>query len=167
MSHQQQMSQAPCGWHMQLADKIADYMQSQFWEEALTGQCTLPDISIPLPLTQETASSLQYDEIMEATAVLDGNGNIKLWYLPAGDSHSSQRQIWYSLSRMAVPLKDSLKHSGNHGWWTDMVLFCQMVDLKGSIDLSPGWYQQGHGVRDASLLSLYFGDVQTAAQLPP
>ncbi|KAI6110292.1 hypothetical protein EDD16DRAFT_1522309 [Pisolithus croceorrhizus] len=48
--NEQQTSQAPCGWCMQLTDKIADYMQSQFWEEALTGQHALPDISIPLPL---------------------------------------------------------------------------------------------------------------------
>ncbi|KAI6130685.1 hypothetical protein EDD16DRAFT_1515368 [Pisolithus croceorrhizus] len=118
-TNEQQMSQAPCGWCMQLTDKIADYMQSQFREDALTGQHALPDISIPLPL---------YWMDMEISSF----GTFQVPYT-------------IDISGMAVPLKDSLKCSGNCGWWTDMVLFCQMADLKGSIDLSPGWYQQGHG----------------------
>ncbi|KAI6137281.1 hypothetical protein F5141DRAFT_1060139 [Pisolithus sp. B1] len=76
-------------------------------------------------------ASLQYEEFMEVTVVLDGNGNIQLWYLPGAldDRH-----------------QDSINHTGKCGWKTNMVLFWEMVDLKGSIDLSPGWYQQGHGV---------------------
>ncbi|KAI6107107.1 hypothetical protein EDD16DRAFT_1712613 [Pisolithus croceorrhizus] len=46
---------------------------------------------------------------------------------------------------MAVPLKDSIKPSGMGRWQDDKALFQEMVDLKGSIDLSPGWYQQGQG----------------------
>ncbi|KAI6097558.1 hypothetical protein F5141DRAFT_1067212 [Pisolithus sp. B1] len=127
------LSQAPCGWCMQLTDKIADYMQSQFWEEALTGQCTLPDISIPLPLTQETASPLQYDEIMEATVVLDGNGNIKLWrftFIPETNMVFTQQNGGSTEGQPQAFKK--LWMADRHG-------------LKGSIDLSPGWYQQGHG----------------------
>ncbi|KAI6101617.1 hypothetical protein EDD16DRAFT_1525813 [Pisolithus croceorrhizus] len=82
MSQLEQMSSVPTGWQMQLTDKITDYMKSHFQEEVLTGQHALPDISIPLLLTEETAESLQYPEIMELTVIVDGSGNVKLWYLP-------------------------------------------------------------------------------------
>ncbi|KAI6117125.1 hypothetical protein EDD16DRAFT_1520170 [Pisolithus croceorrhizus] len=135
----------PTGWQMQLTDKITDYMKSCFWEEVLTGQHALPDISTPLLLTKETAESLQYPEITVLTVIVDGSGNVKLWYLPGTLDSGHQRQIWNSLSRMVVPLKDSIKPSGTGRWQKDKALFQEMVDLKGSIDLSPGWYQQGQG----------------------
>ncbi|KAI6108435.1 hypothetical protein EDD16DRAFT_1523021 [Pisolithus croceorrhizus] len=135
----------PTGWRMQLTDKIVDYMKSCFWEEVLTGQRALPDISIPLLLTKETMESLQYPEITAPTVIVDGSGNVKLRYLPGALDSGHQRQIWNSLSRMAVPLKDSIKPSGTGRWWKDKALFQEIADLKGSIDLSPGWYQQGRG----------------------
>ncbi|KAI6025355.1 hypothetical protein PISMIDRAFT_16889 [Pisolithus microcarpus 441] len=89
------MSQVPHGWRMQLTEKLAKYMQSRFWEEVFTGQCTIPDISIPVPLvchvdrmiqvieqayrhplqgtqhgkTHDIAASLEYDEITDPTAL--------------------------------------------------------------------------------------------------
>ncbi|KAI6097425.1 hypothetical protein EDD16DRAFT_1527593 [Pisolithus croceorrhizus] len=149
----------PTGWRMQLTDKIADYMKSCFREEVLTGQHALPDISIPLLLTKETAESLQYPEIMVLTVIVDGSSNVKLWYLPGTLDGGHQRQIWNSLSRMVVPLKDSINPSGMGRWWKDKALFQEIVDLKGSIDLSPGWYQQGRGVRDSSFHNLCVGDM--------
>ncbi|KAI6143502.1 hypothetical protein EDD17DRAFT_1515581 [Pisolithus thermaeus] len=167
MSQLEQMSPVPTGWRMQLTDKIADYMKSHFQEEVLTGQHALPDISIPLLLTKETVESLQYPEIMALTVIVDGSGNVKLWYLPGALDGGHQRQIWNSLSRMAVPLKDSIKPSGTGGWQKDKALFQEIADLKGSIDLSPGWYQQGQGVRDSSFCNLCVGDMGTAPELPP
>ncbi|KAI6162758.1 hypothetical protein EDD17DRAFT_1507887, partial [Pisolithus thermaeus] len=95
--------------------------------------------------TKETAESLQYPEITAPTVIVDGSSNVNLWYLPGALDSGHQRQIWNSLSRMAVPLKDSIKPSGMGGWQKDKALFQEMADLKGSIDLSPGWYQQGRG----------------------
>ncbi|KAI6097955.1 hypothetical protein EDD16DRAFT_1718861 [Pisolithus croceorrhizus] len=158
MSQLEQMSSVPTGWRMQLTDKIADYMKSRFREEVLTGQRALPDISIPLLLvcqadrmiriiaqayqnpvvahatkrrqTKETAESLQYPEITAPTVIVDGSGNVNLWYLPGALDGGHQRQIWNSLSRMAVPLKDSIKPSGTGGWRKDKALFQEMADLK-------------------------------------
>ncbi|KAI6032481.1 hypothetical protein EDC04DRAFT_2605132 [Pisolithus marmoratus] len=145
------------------------------YKEVFFGPWVLPDISIPVPLllqanhmlrtivqayqnlfvvremqcskTQDTAASLQYEEIMAASVVLDENGNIKLWYLPGAIDYTHQKNIWNSLHGMSVALEDSLKPSCQHGWCNDQILFHEMVDLRGSIDCLPGWYQQGHGVR--------------------
>ncbi|KAI6024536.1 hypothetical protein EDC04DRAFT_2606337 [Pisolithus marmoratus] len=101
--------------------------------------------------TQDTTASLPYEEITAASVVLDENGNIKLWYLPGAidythqDCETSMKNIWNSLHGMSVALEDGLKPSCQHGWHNDQILFCEMADLRGSIDCSPGWYQQGHG----------------------
>ncbi|KAI6122410.1 hypothetical protein EDD17DRAFT_1505230 [Pisolithus thermaeus] len=42
--------------------------------------------------TQETAASLQYQEITEPTVIVDGNGNVKLWYLPGALDSGHQVQ---------------------------------------------------------------------------
>ncbi|KAI5991004.1 hypothetical protein EDD15DRAFT_2369410 [Pisolithus albus] len=152
------MPQVPHGWWMELTDKLAEYMQSRFWEEVFTGQRTIPDISIPVPLvchvdrmihvigqayrhqvtvqgirrgkTRDIAASLGYDELMGPTALLDGDGNIMLWYLPGALDPMHQ---------------ESFRKTCNHGWRNDRLLFRENADLVGSIDLLPGWYQQGHG----------------------
>ncbi|KAI6022312.1 hypothetical protein BKA83DRAFT_4493585 [Pisolithus microcarpus] len=82
---------------------------------------------------------------MDPTAVLDGNGNIKLWYLPGAIDHIYQKDVWDLLNVLRVPLEESLKKSCTHGWRNDQLLFCETADITGSIDLLPGWYQQGHG----------------------
>ncbi|KAI6015914.1 hypothetical protein BKA83DRAFT_4129341 [Pisolithus microcarpus] len=144
------MSQVPHGWRMQLTDRVAEYMRSRFWEEVFTGQRTLPDISIPVPLqvtvhatqrgkTRDIVASLEYDEITDPTAVLDGNGNIKLWYLPGAIDHIYQKDVWDSLNVLRAPLEESLKKSRTHGWRNDQLLFRETADITGSIDLSPGW----------------------------
>ncbi|KAI5996785.1 hypothetical protein EDC04DRAFT_2612682 [Pisolithus marmoratus] len=170
------MSQVPYGWQMQLMDKVSEYMQGRFWEEVFAGQRALPDISVPVPLesyslqysvqkkkTCDIAASLGYDEIMAPTMVLDGNGNIKLWYLPGAINHihqvinsqylnivqystTSKKNVWDSLNILRSPLEESVEKLCKHGWRMDWVLFCKMVDLMESIDLSPAWYQQGHRV---------------------
>ncbi|KIK14193.1 hypothetical protein PISMIDRAFT_17451 [Pisolithus microcarpus 441] len=82
---------------------------------------------------------------MDPTVVLDGNGNIKLWYLPGAIDHIYQKDVWDSLNVLRAPLEESLKKSRTHGWRNDQLLFRETADIIGSIDLSPGWYQQGHG----------------------
>ncbi|KAI6016676.1 hypothetical protein BKA83DRAFT_4497810 [Pisolithus microcarpus] len=95
--------------------------------------------------THDIVASLEYDEITDPTAVLDGNGNIKLWYLPGAIDHIYQKDVWDSLNVLRAPLEESLKKSRTHGWRNDQLLFRETADITGSIDLSPGWYQQGHG----------------------
>ncbi|KAI6040998.1 hypothetical protein EDC04DRAFT_2602040 [Pisolithus marmoratus] len=97
---------------------------------------------------------------MAPTMVLDGNGNIKLWYLPGAINHihqvinsqylnivqystTSKKNVWDSLNILRSPLEESVEKPCKHGWRTDWVLFHKTVDLMGSIDLSPAWYQQG------------------------
>ncbi|KIK20554.1 hypothetical protein PISMIDRAFT_71675, partial [Pisolithus microcarpus 441] len=82
------------------------------------------------------------------TALLDGDGNIKLWYLPGAIDPMHQKNVWDSLNLLRVPLEESIKKLCNHGWRNDQLLFRETTDLVGSIDLSPGWYQQGHGPPD-------------------
>ncbi|KAI6167870.1 hypothetical protein EDD17DRAFT_1504047 [Pisolithus thermaeus] len=158
----------PTGWRMQLTDKIADYMKSLLSGGGPSAHCEkVVAHATKRRQTKETVESLQYPEIMAPTVIVDGSGNVNLWYLPGALDGGHQRQIWNSLSRMAVPLKDSIKPSGTGGWRKDKALFQEMADLKGSIDLSPGWYQQGRGVRDSSFRNLCVGDMGTAPELPP
>ncbi|KAI5982373.1 hypothetical protein EDD15DRAFT_2377877 [Pisolithus albus] len=171
------MPQVPHGWRMELTDKLAEYMQSRFWEEVFTGQRTIPDISIPVPLvchadrmihvigqayrhqvtvqgirrgkTRDIAASLGYDELTGPTALLDGDGNIMLWYLP-GALDPMHQVINSGYVNVAAYLNasqenESFRKTCNHGWRNDRLLFRENADLVGSIDLSPGWYQQGHG----------------------
>ncbi|KAI6027091.1 hypothetical protein EDC04DRAFT_2573197 [Pisolithus marmoratus] len=81
---------------------------------------------------------------MAPTMVLDENRNIKLWYLPGAIPHIHQKNVWDSLNILRSPLEKSVMSPLKHGWRMDQVLFCKMADLKGSIDLLPAWYQQGH-----------------------
>ncbi|KIK10805.1 hypothetical protein PISMIDRAFT_123904 [Pisolithus microcarpus 441] len=69
----------------------------------------------------------------------------KLWYLPGAIDPILQKNGWDSLNLLRAPLEESVKKSRNHGWRNDRALFQETADLVGSIDLSPGWYQQGHG----------------------
>ncbi|KIK22174.1 hypothetical protein PISMIDRAFT_102904 [Pisolithus microcarpus 441] len=96
----------------------------------------------------DIVASLEYDEITDPTVLLDGDGNIKLWYLPGAIDPMHQKNVWDSLNLLRAPLEESIKKLCNHGWRNDWLLFHETTDLVGSIDLSPGWYQQGHGPPD-------------------
>ncbi|KAI6005416.1 hypothetical protein EDC04DRAFT_2611552 [Pisolithus marmoratus] len=117
--------------------------------------------------TWDTMASLQYEEIMAASVVLDENGNIKLWYLPGTIDYTHQKNIWNSLHGMSAALEDSLKPSCQHGWHNDQILFHEMVDLRGSIDCLPGWYQQGHGVRYIFCIWLHVSNTSQPKSVKP
>ncbi|KAI5982968.1 hypothetical protein EDD15DRAFT_2202449 [Pisolithus albus] len=156
MHPEEYMSNIPRDWQMNLTSQVAEYMQNRFCEEIFEGPHALPNTSIPIPLlcraehviaviTLDTGASLHYQEINIPTVVLNANGNVRLWYLPGAISHVYQKDIWNSLHSLRHPLTESLNHYRPRGWHNDRELFHQAADLKGSLDLSPAWYQQGHG----------------------
>ncbi|KIO02639.1 hypothetical protein M404DRAFT_147770, partial [Pisolithus tinctorius Marx 270] len=80
------------------------------------------------------------------TVVIDKEGSILLWYLPNAISQAYQQsEVWNSLGLLSIPLQHSLKLNGMGGWWNDGKNFCNDANLKGMIDLSPAWFQQGCG----------------------
>ncbi|KAI5995023.1 hypothetical protein EDD15DRAFT_2195663 [Pisolithus albus] len=173
MHPEEYTSTIPRDWWMNLTSQVAEYMQNRFREEIFEGPCALPNTSIPVPLlcradrviavivqayqhpvivntvrhgkTLDTVASLHYQEINIPTVVLNANGNVRLWYLPGAISHAYQKDIWNSLHSLRRPLTESLNRYRLRGWRNDRKLFHQAADLKGSLDLSPAWYQQGHG----------------------
>ncbi|KAI5999889.1 hypothetical protein F5J12DRAFT_724288 [Pisolithus orientalis] len=56
-----------------------------------------------------------------------------------------QADIWNHLHLLREPLQESIKASPQ-AWWIDKSYFCGNAELKGSINLSPMWFQQGHEV---------------------
>ncbi|KAI6157873.1 hypothetical protein BKA82DRAFT_163810, partial [Pisolithus tinctorius] len=85
-------------------------------------------------------------EITRPTVVIDKEGSILLWYLPNTISQAYQQsEVWNSLGLLSIPLQQSLKSHGMGGWRNDGKNFRNNANLKGAIDLSPAWFQQGCG----------------------
>ncbi|KIO09144.1 hypothetical protein M404DRAFT_54816, partial [Pisolithus tinctorius Marx 270] len=76
--------------------------------------------------------------------VIDKEGNILLWYLP--NAFSEAYQIWNLLGNLSIPLARSVKSNRAGSWQHDSNHFRPAADLKGAINLSPAWFQQGRGV---------------------
>ncbi|KIO05157.1 hypothetical protein M404DRAFT_141727 [Pisolithus tinctorius Marx 270] len=140
---------------MDLTDCVSTYMVSWLHEEVIGGPRALPHVSIPLQIACEADHILpviveayrecsHYAEIDRPAAVIDKEGNILLWYLP--NAFGEAYQIWNSLGNLSIPLARSVKSNGAGGWRHDSNHFRPATDLKGAIDLSPAWFQQGHGV---------------------
>ncbi|KAI6003183.1 hypothetical protein F5J12DRAFT_783627 [Pisolithus orientalis] len=53
--------------------------------------------------------------------------------------------VWNHLHLLREPLWESIKASPQ-AWWMDKSYFHDNAELKGTINLSPTWFQQGHGV---------------------
>ncbi|KIN94820.1 hypothetical protein M404DRAFT_167285, partial [Pisolithus tinctorius Marx 270] len=79
------------------------------------------------------------------TVLIDKEGGILLWYLPNAISQAYQSEVWNSLGMLSIPLQHSLKSNGTGGWRHDVKNFRDAANLKGTIDLSPAWFQQGRG----------------------
>ncbi|KAI5999886.1 hypothetical protein F5J12DRAFT_784642 [Pisolithus orientalis] len=52
--------------------------------------------------------------------------------------------VWNCLHLLREPLQESIKASPQ-AWQMDKSYFCNNAELKGAINLSPTWFQQGHG----------------------
>ncbi|KIN94162.1 hypothetical protein M404DRAFT_35306 [Pisolithus tinctorius Marx 270] len=158
-------------WQMALTDSVCEYMVARLCEEIVDGPCALPPITIPLQIACEadhilaiiiqayrecvTADIKQdvkidtahsnYTEITYPTVLIDKEGGILLWYLPNAISQAYQSEVWNSLGMLSIPLQCSLKSNGTGRWQHDVKNFHDAANLKGTIDLSPTWFQQGHG----------------------
>ncbi|KAI6039404.1 hypothetical protein EDC04DRAFT_2568459, partial [Pisolithus marmoratus] len=77
---------------------------------------------------------------------IDSNGGILLWYLPSAISNANQSTIWQSITQLRVPLQQGIKWSGSCSWQRNTNYFHESANLKGTTNLSPVWFQQGHGV---------------------
>ncbi|KIN97097.1 hypothetical protein M404DRAFT_32680 [Pisolithus tinctorius Marx 270] len=147
-------------------------MVSRLCEEVIGGPRALPHVSIPLQIACEAdhilpviveayrecivveemwdvnviADRSSYVEIDRPAAVIDKEGNILLWYLPNAFGEAYQAEIWNSLGNLSILLARSVKSNRAGGWRHDSNHFCPAADLKGAIDLSLAWFQQGHGV---------------------
>ncbi|KAI6009979.1 hypothetical protein BKA83DRAFT_4133076 [Pisolithus microcarpus] len=110
--------------HGGLTEMVARYMRNRFLEEV----CKSGHVS------------LGFTEVTHPTVFIDSDGGILLWYLPSAISNTNQ-----SITQLKAPLEQSFKRSNSRSWRNDINYFCDCADLKGTIDLSPAWFQQGHG----------------------
>ncbi|KIO01868.1 hypothetical protein M404DRAFT_98012, partial [Pisolithus tinctorius Marx 270] len=55
-----------------------------------------------------------------------------------------QANIWNHLHLLSEPLWESIKASPQ-AWWMNKSYFHNNAELKGAINLSPAWFQQGYG----------------------
>ncbi|KAF8122726.1 hypothetical protein EV363DRAFT_1404742 [Boletus edulis] len=70
-----------------------------------------------------------------------------LWYLPGAVSMPNQKLLWEKMSLLQKPLLNSIQ--GQH-WQTSADLFKTDAAIKGAINLSPSWFQQGRHPEDQS-----------------
>lgn len=156
-----------------LMETAAEYMRKRFLEETREGPRALPDVSLPFAMVCEADhiisvvvaayrnivtvgnpprrcgggidASLEFNEITSPAVLVDSEGQILVWYLLGAFSNSNQIAVWESIARLRGPLEQSLKRYKCRGWRNDINYFRQDADLKGAIDLSPAWFQQGRG----------------------
>ncbi|KAI6142385.1 hypothetical protein BKA82DRAFT_153695 [Pisolithus tinctorius] len=78
------------------------------------------------------------------TVLIDKEGGILLWYLPNAISQAYQSEVWNSLGMLSILLQCSLKSNGTSRWQHNVKNFHNAAILKGTINLSPAWFQQGN-----------------------
>ncbi|KIK72488.1 hypothetical protein PAXRUDRAFT_180569, partial [Paxillus rubicundulus Ve08.2h10] len=160
----------PSHWQLHMLDIITEYMVNQFLETI--GQPTqptpaLPNTSIPLSvifkadrivqsmakayknqsITNEAREKalkerflVEKDEelVCEPTLLLDRTGVIMAWHLPG--VRVSKRDCAGNLEFLFPDISRSITDS--RSWRTQEDLFTES-QIRGAIELSPAWYQQG------------------------
>ncbi|KAF9235307.1 hypothetical protein BU15DRAFT_78140 [Melanogaster broomeanus] len=86
--------------------------------------------------------------ISEPTVVVDEQGCVLTWYLPGVLLRRLQDEMWDVLEHIKPLLKNSTASSAEHKWRTMTSLFWKDASIKGSIELSPAWFQQGRDGRN-------------------
>ncbi|KIK73827.1 hypothetical protein PAXRUDRAFT_177392 [Paxillus rubicundulus Ve08.2h10] len=149
----------PSYWQLRMSDIIAEYMVNQFLETI-----ALPDTSIPRSavfkadqIVQSMAKAYQNqsmekalkeifvvekDEelVCEPTLLLDRTVVIMAWHLPGVLSKEFQRDCARNLEFLFPDISRSI--TGSRSWRTQEDLFTES-QIRGAIELSPAWYQQG------------------------
>ncbi|KAI6019930.1 hypothetical protein F5J12DRAFT_780975 [Pisolithus orientalis] len=87
----------------------------------------------------------RYMEVTEPSILVTNSNTICIWYLLDALSPKRRANIWNHLHLLREPLQESIKASPQ-AWWMDKSYLCNNAELKGAINLSPAWFQQGHGV---------------------
>ncbi|KAI5987143.1 hypothetical protein F5J12DRAFT_930232 [Pisolithus orientalis] len=166
------MSKTPHAWRMELTDCIASYMKARFQEEVFSGPHALPDILILFPVLCEVdhissvisqayhypinvrknwggttcngEAAERYMEVTELSILVTNSNTIHIWYLLDTLSPKRRANVWNCLHLLREPLWESIKASPQ-AWQMDKSYFHDNAELKGAINLSPAWFQQGHG----------------------
>ncbi|KAI5997841.1 hypothetical protein F5J12DRAFT_785057 [Pisolithus orientalis] len=92
----------------------------------------------------------RYTEVTELSILVTDSNTIHIWYLPDALSPKRRADIWNCLHLLREPLWESIKASPQ-AWWMDKSYFHDNAELKGAINLSPAWFQQGHGPQNGFL----------------
>ncbi|KAI6003268.1 hypothetical protein F5J12DRAFT_783694 [Pisolithus orientalis] len=137
------MSKTPHRWQMELTDCIASYMKARFQEEAYHHPINIGKNWGGKTCNAEAAE--RYTEVTEPSILVTDSNTICIWYLPDALSPKRRANIWNCLHLLREPLWESIKASPQ-AWQMDKSYFCDNAELKGTINLSPAWFQQGHGV---------------------
>ncbi|KAI5981387.1 hypothetical protein F5J12DRAFT_788651 [Pisolithus orientalis] len=147
------MSKTPHGWQMELTDCIASYMKARFQEEVFSRPHTLPDILILFLVLCEAdhiSSSMSGKIRVEKPAMQKLLRDVEVTELAILVTNSNTIHIWYLPDALSPKRRDSIKASPQ-AWQTDKSYFHDNAELKGAINLSPAWFQQGHGPQNGFL----------------
>lgn len=103
------------------------------------------------------------ETIDQPALIIDRDGVVLAWYLPSVlgqdrqvrrfSSHTSKAHLFQTkISEALVPITDALMKSYNSvttGWRSDRDFFSETDGiLKGCLNMSPAWFQMGHGGGD-------------------
>ncbi|KAI5996460.1 hypothetical protein F5J12DRAFT_785428 [Pisolithus orientalis] len=86
----------------------------------------------------------RYMEVTELSILVTDSNTICIWYLPDALSPKRRADVWNCLHLLREPMWEHIKASPQ-AWWMDKSYFHDNAELKGAINLSPTWFQQGHG----------------------
>ncbi|KAI5981003.1 hypothetical protein F5J12DRAFT_788821 [Pisolithus orientalis] len=98
-------------------------------------------------------------EVTEPSILVTDSNTIHVWYLPDALSPKRRADIWNCLHLLREPLWESIKASPQ-AWQMDKSYFCNNAELKGTINLSPTWFQQGHGPQNGFLEASQAAQIQ-------
>ncbi|KAI5986699.1 hypothetical protein F5J12DRAFT_787210 [Pisolithus orientalis] len=94
--------------------------------------------------TCNAGAAERYAEVTEPSILVTDSNTIHIWYLLDALSPKRRANIWNCFHLLGKPLQESIKASPQ-AWQMDKSYFCNNAELKGAINLSPTWFQQGHG----------------------
>ncbi|KIK77489.1 hypothetical protein PAXRUDRAFT_166686, partial [Paxillus rubicundulus Ve08.2h10] len=116
------------------ADQIVQSMANAYQNQSIKGKA----------LKERFLVEKDEELVCEQTLLLDQTGVIMAWHLPGVLSEEFQRDCVRNLKFLFPNISRSI--TGPRSWRTQEDLFTESC-IRGAIELSPAWYQQGHVVR--------------------